>query len=1600
MLSAISCFTVVSDASAQTTYVWNPGSNTWELASSWSPGGGPPAARDIAEFRLDTNGSDVIEWTGTTGNQRIGQLHFTNGDYTFNNLASNPFQLVLASDADDAFRITGAGQTIDNNGLEIVVAASDALIGEGATFNIGTGSGGRSGGLTVSGLLNVDGNLNVQRGVVSNSFGNIDNGHVTLNSGAIWRNTFDVRVGRFGEGRLTVEGGAKVFSRSGFVAGLSSVPESTGFATISGQGSLWELSDNLAIGGNYGSLEISNQGQVTSGGGNIGYFGADSVGEVTVSGEGSQWLMTDGLSVGRIANGFLTITDKGVVSNGSAVLGDVNSFSEGTVVVDGAGSQWNTAETIVVGRHGTGTLTIENGGLVTSNRGALSSWDLGTSGVGNVTTRGAGSRWDVAEQLNVGQNGIGNLTAEDQGAINVGTRLNLGGDSSTSGGTGTLTLDSGGAVNVAGTTKLWSGGTVDFVSGGATGGTLTTTKFDNSAGGTLNFHNGTLNMSGADGFFDPGTDSFTVDGLVATDLPTFKISNDATITVNDNLEIGNEQAGALRVESSSSLTNTNGYLGIESGSTGTAVVTGTGSRWTNSGGLVVGQNGDATMTIENGGTVSSTVGLIAGDSSSTSVVNVTNNGPSGLGGRWQNSNDLYVGGTSLGEGGDGTLNVHGGDVSVEGTTKLWSGGAIEVDGGTFVTSSLDNSELGRLFIRKGTMVVNGTDGVFDAGYSGFTVSGPESGSDAGEAANLHLLNGVTSTFSGDFNLGTGGVGNLLLGNGASLTNDEGFIGRLSNSYDDTSTATVEQNSTWTNFADLNVGRSGRGILKIESGGTVTSLNGYLAQSGSASEGTVEIRGAGSNWDVAESLIVGSSGTGTITVEGQGQLASENGYIGLSEGAAGTVNVYGTNSSWANIDNLTIGSNSGQSTAGARGTLNVASGGKVSAGGSTYLGFYSGIDPTDPSSGSMNVTGEGSTFATGSDLVVGRDGIGALTINDMGVVQSQTGRIGDLSNGQGTATVSGEASRWTNSDRIYVGNEGQGSLSILDRGTVSSKTAYIGLQEGSSGTVLVRDAGSVWENSSYLNSGGTIDVESGGKVNTGVARIFGGTVSIADLGSELNVNSYLEIASSESATLDIHSGGKVTSTQGWIAFSSSNLNGTVGVSGSKSEWEMTDRLYAGFSGNSTVDVTAGGSIRSHGGDLAALPSSISNFTVSGDGSSWINSGDLNIAGREGGHAGGTSTLTIADAGLVSVATTTSIFSNGSVDMQGGRFEFGQTTLQDFSRVGGTSGSLAGRIDNDSVTDVATLTPFQNNALDLTDVMFTNSEVLYGSAANLGVSVNNLANGELFTSSGEFVHFRGGLQNQGEINNVGGAIRFDERIVNAVDGFIAGRGSFTANGGFSNLGTIAVSGDSDFFGDMSMLSGGSLVTSGRSTTTFYDDVVHNGDEIRTSLGSNTVFFGEFTGAGSFEGQGTVFFEGDLRPGNSPGLLEFGGDVVLGESAWTEIEIAGIGLGEYDQFSIDGDLWTDGQLAVSFIDGFELESGHEFLIADINGLQSGQFDGLDEGDLVGRFSGIDLFISYTGGTGNDIRLFSPVPEPTVFWLVLFSFSGASLVRRRTKC
>jgi T5SS/PEP-CTERM-associated repeat protein len=145
-----------------------------------------------------------------------------------------------------------------------------------------------------------------------------------------------------------------------------------------------------------------------------------------VDGSGSTWRSSENLYVGREGTGTLTIENGGSVSNDSGYLGLVGTGS-GTATVDGSGSTWTSSRNLYVGDRGTGTLTIGNGGTVSSRFGYLG---YDSTGTGTATVDGAGSLW------------------HSTGSVYVG------GSSAAPGGTGELAVANGGEVRVDGELKV------------------------------------------------------------------------------------------------------------------------------------------------------------------------------------------------------------------------------------------------------------------------------------------------------------------------------------------------------------------------------------------------------------------------------------------------------------------------------------------------------------------------------------------------------------------------------------------------------------------------------------------------------------------------------------------------------------------------------------------------------------------------------------------------------------------------------------------------------------------------------------------------------------------------------------------------------------------------------------------------------------------------------------------------------------------------------------------------------------------------------------------------------------------------------------------
>jgi len=294
---------------------------------------------------------------------------------------------------------------------------------------------------------------------------------------------------------------------------------------------------------------------------------------------------------------------------------------------------------------------------------------------------------------------------------------------------------------------------------------------------------------------------------------------------------------------------------------------------------------------------------------------------------------------------------------------------------------------------------------------------------------------------------------------------------------------------------------------------------------------------------------------------------------------------------------------------------------------------------------------------------------------------------------------------------------------------------------------------------------------------------------------------------------------------------------------------------------------------------------------------------------------------------------------------------------------------------------------------------------------GTDAGSIYNSGLITNSGTFR--AGTLSNHGTIINTG-------------EFFISSRNSNNGSNGTAIDGTNhgefinSVGGNlyiQSFYNAGTLLNDGTAVNSGF--------VSNNGELVNNNTFENHGWIenngvirnnGTFTNYSRITGSGEIFGDvtdyGEIAPGNSPGVLTINGnlDKNSGAPIGLQIEIGGVfdgggnkSLTEFDWLDITGNLQLAGTLQVIMWNGFQLVDGLSFKIINVGGILSGQFDGLAEGGKVGTFGNADLLITYSGGDGNDVVLYSvsSVPEPGSVGLIFaISAAGALLHRGRRSC
>jgi T5SS/PEP-CTERM-associated repeat protein len=277
--------------------------------------------------------------------------------------------------------IIAVGQTADgavsvNAGSSVGLVFSDYV-----NTHLGNASG-------VTGTLSVDGagstwyGFNAATGIYAGA-GAGGTGIINITNGGTIRNAFmALGSANHATGILNITNGG-IYEIQDGSASIGAAGGATGIALVDGPGSkLGTSAEGLILVGQSGTglLTVTNGGSVASFQGSVGGSGT---GRVILDGPGSTWFIGEaGLAVG---NGLITVTSGALLSVSSVDDPSLGVFagSQGTVIVNGAGSRWNNGgQSVYVGQGGTGRLAVSDGGAFTATDLIIDNLSLVTTDVG------------------------------------------------------------------------------------------------------------------------------------------------------------------------------------------------------------------------------------------------------------------------------------------------------------------------------------------------------------------------------------------------------------------------------------------------------------------------------------------------------------------------------------------------------------------------------------------------------------------------------------------------------------------------------------------------------------------------------------------------------------------------------------------------------------------------------------------------------------------------------------------------------------------------------------------------------------------------------------------------------------------------------------------------------------------------------------------------------------------------------------------------------------------------------------------------------------------------------------------------------------------
>jgi T5SS/PEP-CTERM-associated repeat protein len=202
---------------------------------------------------------------------------------------------------------------------------------------------------------------------------------------------------------------------------------------------------------------------------------------------------------------------------------------------------------------------------------------------------------------------------------------------------------------------------------------------------------------------------------------------------------------------------------------------------------------------------------------------------------------------------------------------IWTDGTGDWFVGTNWSAGVPNS---------GTQTQINNDGTAQIITTGAVAQSILLGFDVPDIGNLSTSGSGALTVSADLAVGYGGSGTLSITNGADVSDLSDEVGYTIHSETGVNgTATVDgAGSTWTHSFELYVGY-GTGTLNITNGGTVSDQFGYLGyfpEFPGHSIGIATVDGIGSTWTNSADLSVGRSGTGVLHITNGGSVTNGTG----------------------------------------------------------------------------------------------------------------------------------------------------------------------------------------------------------------------------------------------------------------------------------------------------------------------------------------------------------------------------------------------------------------------------------------------------------------------------------------------------------------------------------------------------------------------------------------------------------------------------------------------------------------------------------------------------------------------------------------------------